>query len=155
LAGTGAAENCNRKDLAKRCFEGELREHAIAVKGASIARALSNAGRRVLSLMDEVIAGRDKLRHQATHDLLTGLENRRSIHDLLSLELARAGRERTSLGVVMVDVDHFKQVNDTYGHLAGDAVQSVVAERLNAARPPRRSQTLSTGALLRQRAVRT
>ncbi len=88
------------------------------------------AGLRVLGLMDEVIAGREKLRHQATHDLLTGLANRRSIRDSLSLELARAGRERTSLGVVMVDVDHFKQVNDTYGHLAGDAVLSVVAERL-------------------------
>ncbi len=85
------------------------------------------AGRRVLSLMDEVIAGRETLRHQATHDLLTGLSNRRAIRDSLTQELARAARERTPLGVVMVDIDHFKQINDTYGHLAGDAVLTGVA----------------------------
>ncbi len=88
------------------------------------------AGRRVLSLMDEVISGREQLRHQATHDLLTGLANRRAIRDSLALELARAARQRTPLGVVMVDIDHFKQVNDTYGHMAGDAVLSDVAERM-------------------------
>jgi two-component system, cell cycle response regulator len=88
------------------------------------------AGRRVLSLMDEVIAAREQLRHQATHDVLTGLSNRRAIRDLLSLELARAARQRTPVGVVMVDIDHFKQVNDTYGHIAGDAVLSEVAARM-------------------------
>ena len=88
------------------------------------------AGRRVLSLMDEVIAGREKLRHQATHDLLTGLANRRAVRESLIQELARAAREQTTMGVVMVDVDHFKQVNDTYGHLAGDAVLTEVGSRM-------------------------
>jgi diguanylate cyclase (GGDEF)-like protein len=88
------------------------------------------AGRRVLNLMDEVIAGREKLRHQATHDVLTGLANRRAIRDALSRELGRSAREGTPLGVVMVDIDHFKQVNDTYGHSAGDVVLSDIADRM-------------------------
>lgn len=88
------------------------------------------AGRRVLSLMDEVIAGREALRHRATHDLLTGLLNRSAIRESVTLEIARASRERTSLGVAMVDLDHFKQINDTYGHMAGDAVLSDAAERM-------------------------
>ena len=70
------------------------------------------------------------MRHQATHDLLTGISNRRAIRESLMRELARASRERTSLGVVMVDIDHFKQVNDTYGHMAGDAVLAEVANRM-------------------------
>lgn len=85
------------------------------------------AGRRVLSLMDEVIAGREQLRYQASHDLLTGLSNRRAIRELLNQEMARAMRNRTPVGVVMADVDHFKKVNDTYGHPAGDAVLASVA----------------------------
>ncbi|MBX9790462.1 MAG: diguanylate cyclase [Pirellulales bacterium] len=90
------------------------------------------AGLCVLSLMDEVIAGREQLRHQATHDLLTGLTNRRAVRESLTQELARAGREQTSMAVALIDVDHFKQVNDTYGHLAGDAVLTEVGSRMRA-----------------------
>jgi len=81
-------------------------------------------------------AGREQLRYQATHDLLTGLSNRRAVRDSLSVELARASRDRTPLGVVMVDVDHFKNVNDTYGHQAGDIVLTIVADRMRSQMRP-------------------
>jgi diguanylate cyclase (GGDEF)-like protein/PAS domain S-box-containing protein len=65
---------------------------------------------------------RDTLRHQAIHDPLTGLFNRRYMEEFLEQELQRAGRSRYTVGVIMLDIDHFKQLNDTYGHAAGDAV---------------------------------
>jgi diguanylate cyclase (GGDEF)-like protein/PAS domain S-box-containing protein len=60
------------------------------------------------------------LRAQAIRDPLTGLFNRRYLTELLELELRRAQRSRYSVGVVMLDIDHFKRVNDTFGHQAGD-----------------------------------
>lgn len=60
------------------------------------------------------------LRAQAIRDPLTGLFNRRYLSELLELELRRAQRSRYSVGVVMLDIDHFKRVNDTFGHQAGD-----------------------------------
>ncbi len=74
--------------------------------------------------------------YQAGHDQLTGLPNRRSALGYLERQLARALRERSSLGVILADVDHFKSVNDTYGHQAGDAVLKKIAEIFNAAVRP-------------------
>jgi diguanylate cyclase (GGDEF)-like protein/PAS domain S-box-containing protein len=65
---------------------------------------------------------RDTLRHQAIHDPLTGLFNRRYMEEFLDQELQRADRSRYTVGVIMLDIDHFKQLNDTYGHAAGDSV---------------------------------
>jgi diguanylate cyclase (GGDEF)-like protein len=84
------------------------------------------AGERILKLQET-------LRHQATHDSLTGLWNRGTILDLLSRELARGKRKATPIAVIMADIDHFKQVNDTYGHAAGDSVLREVAARMRAA----------------------
>jgi two-component system, cell cycle response regulator len=94
------------------------------------------AGRRILDLEDELVAAREALRDQAMHDPLTGLWNRYSILDMLRRELARAAREERSVGVVMADIDHFKQINDTFGHLAGDAVLQDAARRLEGALRP-------------------
>lgn len=63
-----------------------------------------------------------RLEELSTHDGLTGLYNHRAFHKLLSEELARASRFQRPLSVLMLDIDHFKRVNDTYGHQAGDAV---------------------------------
>ena len=63
-----------------------------------------------------------KLAHDATHDFLTGTLNRRAIIENLKNELARARRRHTTLSIGLCDIDHFKQVNDTYGHLVGDDV---------------------------------
>jgi len=70
--------------------------------------------------------------YQARHDLLTGLPNRRAAMDCLERQMARARRERSSLGVILADVDHFKKINDTYGHQIGDAVLKRVAEIMSA-----------------------
>lgn len=94
------------------------------------------AGRRILDLQAELVAAREILRHQATHDPLTGLWNRAMAMDFLSEELARAGREGTPLSVIMVDLDDFKNVNDAHGHLGGDAVLREVAQRMQAAIRP-------------------
>jgi diguanylate cyclase (GGDEF)-like protein len=76
---------------------------------------------------------RRELRVQATHDSLTGLYNRRAMIEHLEREIARAGREKTTLGVLIADLDHFKRVNDRYGHLCGDDIIREAAERLRAA----------------------
>ncbi len=64
------------------------------------------------------------------HDSLTGLWNHEEIHRILDQELARAEREEASVAVIMADLDHFKKVNDTYGHMAGDAVLRETAARM-------------------------
>jgi two-component system cell cycle response regulator len=79
-------------------------------------------GRRILQVQDQVIFASEILRAQATHDSLTGLWNRGAILDMLQNELARSQRSRQSMAVIMADLDHFKNVNDTYGHLVGDRV---------------------------------
>ena len=71
-----------------------------------------------------------ELRERAVRDPLTGLFNRRFLDELLEHELARARRDQTPLSVVMVDIDHFKDVNDVYGHAVGDEVLSVVSAQL-------------------------
>lgn len=64
----------------------------------------------------------ERLRHESIHDPLTGLYNRRYLEDVLERETRRAVRAEHGLSVIMVDLDHFKRFNDTYGHDAGDTV---------------------------------
>jgi two-component system cell cycle response regulator len=93
-------------------------------------------GRRILSLQRNLICAQEKLRYQATHDGLTGFWNRGALLDLLHSEIERTLRTHSSMGILMLDVDHFKRVNDTFGHLAGDAVLKEIASRiLRATRP--------------------
>ncbi len=93
-------------------------------------RVRLEAGRRILRLEEALLAAQAALREQATTDELTGLWNRRMILELLERELARTEREGTPLGVVVGDLDRFKRVNDTHGHLAGDGVLREVAQRM-------------------------
>jgi diguanylate cyclase (GGDEF)-like protein len=79
---------------------------------------------------------RRKFQIMATHDDLTQLWNRRAIIEILENELARCGREQSTLAIVLVDLDHFKKVNDTHGHLAGDAVLRAVSQRFKSAIRP-------------------
>jgi two-component system, cell cycle response regulator len=88
------------------------------------------AGNRLVDLQAQLLKAREDLREQATHDSLTRLWNRSSILAQLGRELARSARDSRPLGVVIVDLDHFKQINDTYGHLAGDAVLREAARRM-------------------------
>jgi len=88
------------------------------------------AGRRIVELQDQLIAAREALRVKASHDPLTGLWNHEEIIACLERELARAKRSEQPVAVVMADIDHFKMVNDRYGHMAGDVVLRAVAEKL-------------------------
>jgi diguanylate cyclase (GGDEF)-like protein len=95
-------------------------------------RARVRAGERILDLQAALIRAQYDLRSAANHDSLTGLWNRGAIIELLKGEVSRRERTGGSLGVVMADIDHFKRVNDTYGHLIGDAVLKEVTRRLAA-----------------------
>lgn len=94
------------------------------------------AGRRILDLQAELIFAREALREQATRDSLTRLWNRAAILEILGQELDRAKRVSTPLSILLADLDHFKCINDAYGHLAGDTVLREVARRMRAAVRP-------------------
>ncbi len=87
-------------------------------------------GRRILMLQDEHMKAVEALHFQATHDGLTGIWNRTAIFDLLRREFEIVGRSVASTGVMMLDVDHFKNINDAYGHQAGDTVLQEVTRRI-------------------------
>ncbi|MCK4602578.1 MAG: diguanylate cyclase [Phycisphaerae bacterium] len=89
------------------------------------------AARRVLDLQRKLLTAQEALREQATHDFLTGLWNRQAILGILEHELDRAKREGGSVSVVMGDLDHFKRINDAFGHSSGDAVLFEVGCRLS------------------------
>lgn len=93
-------------------------------------KARLRTGLRILDLEDRLVEAREEMRFQATHDGLTALWNRGVIMDLLGRELARSRREQSSTAILMCDLDHFKAVNDTYGHLAGDDVLRETGKRL-------------------------
>ena len=87
-------------------------------------------GKRILDLQEELVSARESMRHAATHDSLTGLLNRGEILVMLQRELERARRERKPVGVILGDVDNFKSVNDTLGHLFGDEALREIGRRL-------------------------
>jgi two-component system, cell cycle response regulator len=95
-------------------------------------RARLRTGRRILELQEQLLSATDALQHQLAHDPLTGMLSRTAILETLRIELIRSQREQTPVGILMADVDHFKRVNDTYGHLAGDTVLREVAKRMHA-----------------------
>ncbi len=93
-------------------------------------RARIRAGMRILELERQLVLAREALREQATHDGLTMLLNRSAILAVLEKELLRCGREGQPLSLLLVDLDRFKLVNDTFGHLAGDVVLEKAAQRM-------------------------
>jgi diguanylate cyclase (GGDEF)-like protein len=97
----------------------------IALVGLSVA-ALLAALVLIWSRNDRM----QELRRQASHDSLTGLKNRRRFEEELRAELARSGRYAVPGALLMLDLDHFKQVNDTLGHPAGDRVIAEIAEAM-------------------------
>jgi len=94
-------------------------------------KARLRTGHRILELEDHLVEARESMRFQATHDLLTSLWNRGVIVELMSHEIMRSRREGSCTAVMMCDIDHFKSVNDQYGHAVGDEVLREVARRLH------------------------
>lgn len=88
------------------------------------------AGQRVLSLEDGLVQARDEMHFKATHDALTTVLNRGAIVQELADHLARVRYQHESSAVLLCDVDHFKHINDTYGHPVGDEILQGVARRL-------------------------
>ncbi|HXX19527.1 MAG TPA: diguanylate cyclase [Candidatus Acidoferrum sp.] len=93
-------------------------------------RARLHVGQRILDLQSRLMEAGKRLRFQATHDPLTGLYNHGAIIDAIDRESARQLREGGSFGIILLDLDHFKRVNDTYGHLVGDAVLKETGRRI-------------------------
>jgi diguanylate cyclase (GGDEF)-like protein len=93
-------------------------------------RARLQTGRRVIDLEDKLLDHQKRLYELATKDGLTKLWNRRTILQFLSDELAHAERTNLPASAIMIDVDHFKTINDTWGHQAGDKVLITLARRL-------------------------
>ena len=93
-------------------------------------------GLRIIELQQELITAREELREQATKDFLTRIWNRSSILDILDRELDRGRRDKQPIGVILADLDHFKLVNDNYGHFGGDAVLREFVRRMSASMRP-------------------
>jgi diguanylate cyclase (GGDEF)-like protein len=104
------------------------RDMAAAQTLADVATAyLLNAQAR-----DDARATSDRFQHNALHDPLTGLPNRALLQERLEHAASRASRSHTTAGILFADIDHFKRVNDTHGHHAGDELLVAVAQRLSA-----------------------
>ena len=97
---------------------------------SDILLARVHIGQRIVQLEDSLRQNIAEMEQLATYDMLTHLLNRRAATEQITAVLERAKRERTPVGLCMIDIDHFKQVNDTFGHLAGDEALRTVAARL-------------------------
>jgi diguanylate cyclase (GGDEF)-like protein len=99
-------------------------------------KARLHTGLRILRLEDNLLEAREEMHYKATHDSLTLLLNRGAIFEILGMELVRSHRDHSCTTVALGDLDHFKQINDTYGHPAGDEVLREVGRRmLSSVRP--------------------
>ena len=125
-----------QKDDLLRGLESGADDYLTKPFDAQELRARLQVGQRILDLQNCLIAARDELRFRATHDALTGIANRGVVIDAIHREHARQLREGGSLGLIMLDLDHFKRVNDTHGHVVGDAVLKEVARRMTACARP-------------------
>ena len=117
------------KEGAEQLGHGNL-DHRIPVASNDEIGALAYTFNRMAISLKEITESRDRIRHQANHDSLTGLPNRLLLEDRLEQGLLEAKREGKMLGVMFLDLDGFKGVNDQYGHDAGDMLLREVAERL-------------------------
>ena len=130
LTGRGETE-----DIVKALEAGANDHVAKPFENAEL-RARLDVGKRMLDLQEQLRRVTEALAIRATQDSLTGLLNRGAIMEALDQEMARAQRRQQTLCVGLCDIDHFKRVNDTHGHLAGDAVLREAARRIEAALRP-------------------
>ena len=106
------------------CLNGKQQAVSSRIRGLAFVTA------EYLSMAASNIRLQDRLYKMAVKDPLTGLYNRRYMNEALDREIRRAQRNRLTLGIIMVDLDYFKRINDTFGHAAGDRVLTSVAQAL-------------------------
>lgn len=111
-------------------FESVADDYLAKPYAAHELKARLRAARRILELEDQIEGARDNMKVETTHDPLTGLWNRSSILEILHREIHRARRQSSSLAVLVIDIDHLRQINQQHGHLAGDAVMREAARRI-------------------------
>jgi diguanylate cyclase (GGDEF)-like protein len=99
-------------------------------------RSRLKTGRRIIDLQEKLQHAYEDMKYLASHDPLTGLDSRAAILETLKLEIIRAQRQQSMIGVLLVDLDYFKQVNESYGYLAGDAILRETVNRIRAAMLP-------------------
>ena len=114
----------------------KIAEHRLLLAATVILISFTCFSVRTLIIQHQLLQTQEALRHEATHDGLTNIWNRITILDILHRELLRAERERAPVGIIMADVDHFKLVNDNFGHASGDIVLRMVASEIAAALRP-------------------
>lgn len=107
------------------------REH-LALAGLIVFLAFVCSSARLLVTQHRLLLTREALRREAAHDGLTSLWNRKAILEILQRELLRTERDHQPVGLIMIDVDHFKNINDTRGHAAGDSVLRIIASGIAA-----------------------
>jgi diguanylate cyclase (GGDEF)-like protein len=107
------------------------REH-LALAGLIVLPSFLCSSARMLVTQSRLMRAKEALRREAKRDSLTSLWNHKAIMEILERELLRSERDHQPVGVIMVDVDHFKAVNDSRGHAAGDAVLRIIASGIAA-----------------------
>ncbi len=113
-----------------------FRERSLRARQAALEALVRERTEELENEKQQLLDAREALREQATHDGLTGLLNHGAIHEVVATEMARSRRDGTPLMAVMIDIDHFKKINDLHGHVAGDEVLRELARRLTGAIRP-------------------
>ena len=98
----------------------------------TLARSISQMQEHILAHLNDLNLRNEDMEHRARHDALTGAPNREMFFDLLQFSIVNARRNGLQLAVLFIDIDHFKHINDTSGHAAGDAVLIAAVQRLKA-----------------------
>lgn len=105
--------------------------HALMLQNSRFENVIKQRTAELEKEKEELLKIRATLEEQVSHDPLTGLLNRSAIFYQLTMEMERADREKRPLAIVLADLDYFKEINDTYGHLSGDCVLREYAQRLH------------------------
>ena len=127
-----AASDAQRNESAQIKANEKLRELQAVLEERVEQRTseLDFSNQQLMMQFERVNSLQEKLQQEAIHDSLTGLFNRRYLDEILPIELARSKRANTQMTILMLDIDHFKKINDTYGHQVGDAVLQSVGNAL-------------------------